>query len=279
MGGCCGSRGLGVMIGIEQFLAADFLAVVAAVMSVWRLAVETYIGGQKRRFGQFAIGVFAILVVVGADFIWTANQEKAAEIRASQLGELKKIPSLQNTIDTMGIGQKKTAEEQARVQARLEQKIADIGVDNQRLKKSIEQKDATLEKIATAQYELNFFPQVMVFGGSQINEVRVVNLGKTNIQVDDMRCEGFADIPRAPKETGALIAPGSYISAIIDKQAENTVIRKGFGMAEASVECFVRVRTLDGKRYSLGYSWVFNLKDNAISTSQPINYSVVEIKQ
>ena len=177
----------------------------------------------------------------------------------------------------MTANEQQTAKDQAVAQGKLEQKFNDIGDDNKRLKTSIEQKDATLAKIALDQYALNFTPQVTPYIQDKPEEIFFQNNGKTNVTLSSMSCQQIAVTP-TDNGTPAVLAPGTSVSILLNDIAKQVILNDAATNAdvERKVEfpCQITIATLDNKMYILKFTWTFAVKASVISRSFTITQQI-----
>ena len=76
---------VGVMIGIEEYEAANAFAVTAALFAVLRFSRDTLIWTRRARIPQFIVAFVAIGVLLGLDLRWTAEQKSASEVTRGNL--------------------------------------------------------------------------------------------------------------------------------------------------------------------------------------------------
>jgi hypothetical protein len=270
----------GVMIGIEEFLAANIAASIAAIFATVRLGKETLIWTRKRHTPSFALGFFAIVALLGVDFWWTGHQKTESDDKKVQLSHLSEIPKLHDTINQMTRDEEVASKSQAVEQAKMEQKLSDIGSDNTRLKSSIEKKDAVLARIAQDQYALNFTPQVTVYTRDKVNELWFMNAGKTNIDISDIVCEQLSPT-HTPKDNHhtVLITPNSSVSMGFSEEGLSTVLKEApqHPDGEIPVDCKATIQTNDKKQYTLNFTWFFMVKDHTIFRSVGAANGVVPV--
>jgi hypothetical protein len=271
----------GVMIGSEEFLLANVAVCIAAILVAVQLARETLIWTRRRHTLSFVFGLLAVIALVGAAFWWTGRQKASSETKSAQLAKLGQIPQLQQTIQDMKQSEQDTAKAQAMEQGKLEQQVKDIGADNKSLKTSIEQKDATLATIARDQYALNFTPQIVPQNDNSQDQVKFVNLGKTNVMISDLNCTNTYFKIAKMKESPGQIVPNSWLSAAIAADTKDFIVKVVLNFADGKVplECSVSIETLDKKHYLLPFTWMFVVKDNSISSSYSIAHAVTEVKE
>ena len=269
----------GVMIGLEQFLAANIVAFIAAVFAVIRLSKETLIWTRRRHTLPFVFGLLVIVSLIVVDFWWTAHQKAASEAKQIQLAQLNEIPILQQTIKEMTKSAQDDAKAQAVEQGKLEQRLSDIGDDNKKLKTSIEEKDAALAKIALDQYALNFAPQVVpITNGGSPYVLTFSNLGKTNVSLRNVKCDRISSIPVEPIPPG-LVAPNTSMNFTLSDSGKQAVLAyaPAHQDGKAPFECNVMILTLDKKSYRLDFTWYFVVKDGAASQSFTISHQIKEV--
>lgn len=266
------------MIGMEAFLLANVVASIAAMFAVIRLGKETLIWTRKRHTLPFVAGLMAVIVLLGTDFYWTPHQKATAEEKTARLLQLDQIPKLQQTIRDMTANEQETAKAQAVEQAKLEQRLGDIGADNKTLKTSIEKKDAVLAQIARDQYALNFSPQVVPFTNGSPYVLTFSNLGKTNVSLRNVICDGISSIPPEGIPTG-LVAPNTFMNFTLPDSGKQAVLAHAPAHQDGRVpfECNVMILTLDKKNYRLDFTWGFVVKDGAASQSFTIPHQIKEM--
>lgn len=270
----------GVMVGLEQFLVANIFVSVAAIFAVIRISKDTLIWTRKRRTLPFALGLIAVIGLLGTDFWWTAHQKAITEAKNTQLAQLGQIPELRKTIDRMTANEQETAKTQAVEQGKMEQKLGDIGADNKSLKLSIEKKDATLAKIAVDQYALNFTPQVTVYSKEIPDELFLLNIGKNNVQLQEPFCGGLDGIVPSEEAQPTLLTPTSWESYKLNDQGTQRVLTYAPAHPDGRIpfECHVSIETLDKKHYLLAYSWVFDVKQGKITKGLAVPRQTDEVK-
>jgi hypothetical protein len=259
----------GVFLGIEEFLLANIFMLLVGVSFAVRLFKDT-LQVQPRKKAALVLGLIIIIAIVGVDIRLTAKKKASSEKRATEIPSLnQQIRDLQRTVDTQNADLEKA-------QQVSNQHVSDIQDENKRLRTSIEQKDAALVSIAKDQYALNFFPQVIVSTVGFTEEARAINNGKTNVDVYEWFING-AKVPNLGSPS--LIVPGSQVGFKIDNVAKNLVLARAADTGTSSLNCSISIQTLDGKRYSLPFNWIFTVKDKTIVSSFAIDRSVVEIKK
>jgi hypothetical protein len=273
----------GVMIGIEEFLLANIAASTAAILIAVKLARETLIWTRRRHTAPFVIGMLSVIVLLSLDFWWTGHQKASSETKNAELAQLGRIPGLEGTITQMTHDEQEAAKTQAAQQSALQQQVKDIGADNKSLKTSIERKDATLAKIASDQFALNFTPQVTTQTDDSPAQVKLVNLGKTNIQIQEMKCNSQLE-PHTLTQVGipdAAIAPNSFVSMQTDDSLKLYLSRVSTTDADGKVpfDCTVSVTTQDKRRYSLPFTWIFVVKDGSTSRSYAVSHAIIEVRE
>lgn len=268
------------MIGSEEFLLADVAACIAAILATVQLARETLIWTRRRHTLPFVFGLLAVIALVGAAFWWTGHQKASSEAKSAQLAQLGRIPGLENTIKKMTADEQEAVKAQAAQQARMEQKVSDIGADNKSLKTSIEKKDAVLAKIARDQYALNFTPQVALMTYDFKDKVAFVNLGKTNVILSDVNCtQTYLTIGKM-KESPSQIAPNSNMGVTegADTLKAIALIAPNYPDGKVPLECTASIETFDKKHYLLPFTWIFVIKDNSVSSSYAVARAETEVK-
>jgi hypothetical protein len=258
----------GVFLGVEEFLLANICMLLAGVWCVARLYVDT-LQTRPRRKATFFVCLSFIVVLVAIDIRLTAKKQKSSEARAAEIPGLNQtIQILQRTVETQSADLEKAQEVS-------NQHLNDIQDENKRLRTSIEKKDAALVSIAKNQYALNFFPQVIASTIGFAEEVRVINNGKTNVDVD----EWFIDGGKVRNlGSPSLVVPGSQIGFKLNEASKNSVLARAADSGTTSLDCSVSIHTLDGKHYSLPFTWTFTVKNDAIVSSFAIDRSIVELK-
>jgi hypothetical protein len=271
----------GVMIGSEEFLLANLVACIAAILAAVQLARETLIWTRRRHTLPFVFGLLAVIALVGSAFWWTGRQKSTSEAKSTQLSKLSQIPQLQKTIQNMTKSEQNAAQTQAVEQGKLEQKVSDIGADNKSLKTSIEKKDAVLAQIAHDQYALNFAPQIAVMTSDFKDQVAFVNQGKTNVMLSDVNCAQTYFYIGGIRKVPAQITPNSNmgITLIADRLKDIVLIAPHYPDGEVPVECTASIETLDKKHYLLPFTWFFVVKDNSISRCFAVPRAVTEVKE
>ena len=271
----------GVMIGSEEFFLANVVLCIAAILAAVQLARETLIWTRRRHTLPFVCGLLAVIALVGAAFWWTGRQKSSFKAKSGQLGQLSRIPGLEGTIKQMTVNERETAKTQAVEQGKLEQKVSDIGADNKSLKTSIEKKDAVLAQIARDQYALNFTPQITPQTDDSPDQVKFMNLGKTNVMISDMNCTQTYFTIWKTQEPSGQIAPNSYIGFSRTDNTKEAILNAApnYPDGKVPVECTVSIETLDKKHYLLPFTWSFVVKDNSISRSYAIPRAVTEVKE
>jgi hypothetical protein len=266
----------GVMIGLEDFLLADIFFVAAGALVCVKVAKETNLREKERRLGIFVTAFICIMVLIGLDFRWTNRKATEASTRQEQLSHLGEIPKLNGDLQKMQNDRAADKITQALVQAKSDQKLDDIEGENKDLRKSVETKDAALVKIAKDQYALNFFPQIVVTTNGSTEQMFIQNLGKTNVVTYRLNVDGD-DI----REASALstIAPNASNSFQVREVLKARIINRAVLLTDARVplEGTVYLSTLDDRRYSMGFTWYFEIKDGKIDKSYIEDQSITEV--
>jgi hypothetical protein len=255
----------GVGLGIEAYLLADIAAAIAAAFAAARLSRETLIWTGQRRPRPFVLGMLVIACLIWLDFWWTGKQKVESEAKRAQLSQLEQIPRLHQLIED----DQKAAMARRVEEVRSEQRLADIGDDNKRLKASIEKKDAILAKIAEEQYALNFTPQVLVTTEDKPDDAYLRNLGKTNIEAHDFHCELLGSLLDSDVGRSTIIAPGGFERYSLNEIGQQRVVASAQAHPGGTLPlpCHAMIVTLDKKQYSLHFVWSFVTKENKIDRS------------
>lgn len=271
----------GVMIGNEAFLLADIAICFAAILAAVQLARETLIWTARRHTPPFVFGLLTVLIVVGVAFWWTGLQKSSAETKRDELSKLGQIPQLKQTIQEMRNGEQEAAKAQAVQEASLQQQVKDIGADNKSLKTSIEKKDAVLAQIARDQYALNFTPEITTETDDSPDQVKFVNLGKTNVMMSDVNCtQPDFNISKMNEAPGQL-APNSWVGVLLhdeNAKANIVIVAPKYTDGRVPLYCTVSLETLDKRHYLLPFTWTFVVKDKAISRSYAIPRAMIDVK-
>jgi hypothetical protein len=258
----------GAMIGVEEFFVANVfmgLAGIAFVVRLFRDSMQTL----PRRIAPFLLGLVIASTIVGADFYFTGKKKQATEERNQE------IPGLKGQITGLN-GQLANQETARKIdQKASEQKLDDIEGQNKDLKKSVETKDAALVQIAKDQYALNFFPQILISTNGTTDSIYVSNNGKTNIEQDRVVIEGIDSPDVARPQT---IAPGGTATFKLTETAVQTVLAKTGSVGKVSVEGTMYLTTLDKRRYSIGFTYYFEVSDGKINKSYITDRAIVEEK-
>jgi hypothetical protein len=260
------------MIGIEEFGLANLFMSLAAATFILRLFKDT-ISTHPRRITPFVIGVLIAGSIVLVDIHLTSEKKSASMERDGQ------IPSLKSTIQTLQATVTRQNVQLNMEQAQSDQKLADIKAENQSLQKSVETKDAALVAIAKEQYSLNFVPQVFVVStGTTNDQVLVVNNGKTNINMDEIKMEGQ---PLVAGNSPALITQGTGLTFTLTPVVQNGIASRAMGgsVDRLPIECEVLLTTLDKKEYSLKFTWLFTIKKGSMVRTDVIDRPIQEIEQ
>jgi hypothetical protein len=265
----------GVMIGLEDFLLADVLFVAAGVLVCVKIARETNLRQKERRLWIFIAAFVCVMVFIGLDLRWTNRKAEEAANRKEQLSHLGEIPGLKGDLKTMRENQEAEKISAALSQAQADQKLDDIEEENKDLRKSVETKDAALVKIAKDQYALNFFPQVVISTNGRRDELIVQNNGKTNIVTYKMNLEGI-DI--ADASLLSTISPTASNSYKMPETSLSVVVAHATpANARVPVEGTLYLSTLDNRRYSMAFTWFFEVKDGRVDKSYIEDHSITEV--
>ena len=269
----------GALIGIEAYVLANCAASLAGILAAVRFGRDTLIWTRRRRTSPFVLGLLGLATLLGFDFWFTSHQKAASEEKSHQLAQLGQIPELKNTIAAMTENERMTATAQAVEQAKLEQRMMDIGDDNKRLKSSIEKKDAVLASIAEKEYSLNFEPRLTVTTNEERDRVTIQNGGKSNIEVELPLCLGqYRLIPSGEQPT--LIAPTSSATYRMSDIGNALILAeaKSHPDGRAHYECETAVTTADRKKYKLPFTWTFIATDGKITRSFAMPHPIEDVR-
>ena len=198
----------GVMIGVGKFEISEFLFLVCGAIVLIKVGHETMRHRTKKRL----IALIACLLIVSLTeygvILWTGGLSVEAQEQKRRLSQLDQIPTLTTQLDDL-----KNAEKIA--EAKSQQQVDDIAKENRDLKASIDKKDAALVQIAKEQYSLNFFPQVLASTEGKIDEVQIINNGKTNVDLYEIDVE---KVPQDTKTVPALIVQGARVGFQLSEQ-------------------------------------------------------------
>jgi len=258
----------GAMIGIEEFYLANVFMALAAISVAIRLGRDT-LWRIPRRIPMFIFGLLVVCSIVGGDVHLTAKKKAASEAKTKAIEDKSKENSdlLAKIADL--------SSKQSVAQGKSDQKLSDIGNENSGLKKSIEKKDAALVSIAKSQYALNFFPQVYVATNDSLDEIKVTNNGKTNVEVYGYKIQ---DQPQKSEANHLLVVPGASTGYKITDEGKRNILQTAASQNKETVpiESVVYLKTLDEQQYELGFTWFFIVKDGAITKSYAVDHPIVK---
>ena len=263
----------GVMIGIEEFFLADVFMVLAGGFCTWRLALDCFQKSQHRWI-PFLLWLALIIAVIGVDIQLTARKKASSEAKAQEIpGLTSQIRALQDTTN-------KQNDELNQAQGKTDQRVSDIQQENRELKQSIEKKDAELVSLAKQQYSLNFLPQVIVTVQGDPNQVAVTNNGKTGVTLYRVEAGGLLET-RVELPQG--IPPGASTRLVVsESQKQNLLVAARFDQVtrdfRGQLESAIYIETEDNRRYRMAFTWVFIVKDGALSRSFATDQPIEEIK-
>jgi hypothetical protein len=264
----------GVVISLEEFRAADFIAVLAGIVICLKIGAETQLLHKDRKPLVFIVSFLVVSGIIAADLRWTAHKKAEAEEHGRQLAQLSELSGLKERLQEMEHAQSMRAEAQKVQDAKAGQQLDDIETENRALRKSVETKDAALVSIAKDQYALNFFPQVSISTNGSTENMYVGNNGKTNIELTGLIIDG-----REPVGILQTVAPSANASFTIQEIAKQLILqRAGAANNEVSIEGTLNMTTLDKKKYSMAFTWHFAVKEAKIDRSFVIDGPIREDK-
>jgi hypothetical protein len=263
----------GVFMGVEEFFLANVFMVLAGVSCTARLARDCF-EHRRRRWVPFGIWLAIVVTIVAVDIHLTEKKKASSEAKEGEITRLTgQVANLNGTIQRQSIAL-------SEAQGHTDQHVSDIQEENRQLRASIDKKDAALVSIAKQQYSLNFSPQVLASVITTSDEVRILNNGKTNVEVYDFRIENAGiNMEGAPS---ALLVAGLSTGFKISEMVKNIILLRASrdestGKDRTSLECSVSISTQDHKRYLLPYTWVFVVKDGAIASSFAIDRPITKL--
>jgi hypothetical protein len=266
----------GVVISMEEFIAADFLAIAAAVVICLKLGSETHLSRKDRKPLVFAVAFIIVVSIIGLDLRWTNQKRREARERSAQLAQLIQIPNLKEKLQQMEEAQNQRDRNEELRQAKAGQKLDDIEQENKDLRKSVETKDAALVSIAKDQYALNFFPQIVISTNGSADKMYITNNGKTNVEIYRTSFDGHDGPDGAILQT---IAPTAIASFTTSAQTREVMLQRARATnSRVPVEGSVYILTLDKRHYRMSYTWYFETKDEKIDKSYILDGPIVEEK-
>jgi hypothetical protein len=251
----------GVAITTNRFKTSDSLALAAGAALLIKITVETL---KRRSVRHVILWALCAAGIVGAELITIRWAGRLASEVQEQQGKQQQV---QQQIGQLP-GMSKQLGELTATNTRLQQKLEDIGKDNEDLKKSIEQKDALLASIAQRQYALNFVPQLTAVT-SGTTALRIANNGATKVTLLQLIVEGHVTPHSAlPSE----LAKGAGTRFMLGAgDAEKIISREAFdstlGKATSRLTGRVVFETGDQKQYALPFTWTFIVEDGKINAS------------
>jgi hypothetical protein len=265
----------GVVLAMEDFYLADCLAIAAGILLCLKVSAETNLLRRERKPGIFVVIFLAVVALVGADIRWTAHKRVEAAERNEQMGQLSEIPKLQQRLQEMGTAQQKASQDEAIRQAADNQNLRDIQHENEKLRRSIEAKDAALVSIAKDQYALNFFPQIVIMTNDSPDTVHVQNNGKTNVEVERVTLDGREIAGSSGPQT---IAPNALTSFKMSDVGRQLILAKAAPGPSTSMQGALYLSTLDKHRYRMSFTLTYVVKDHKIERSYVIDGPMSEEK-
>jgi ribosome-associated translation inhibitor RaiA len=243
----------GVMIGIEEFFLADVFMVLAGIASTARLARDCF-QYRRRRWIPFTLWIAIIVAVVGVDIHLTERKKQSSEAKAGE------IPRLNTQIENLNATVQAQSTELSNAQGHTDQHVQDIQSENERLRASIEKKDAKLESIAEKQYALNFLPQMFVASNGSADKLTFMNNGNYDLTITNLLLNG---IPPNAGEMPALVAKGAVLQFTLNDIEKNYIVAEapGGNAERLPIEGAANLTTKNGKSYVLAFTWLFNIKD------------------
>jgi hypothetical protein len=263
----------GVSMGVEEFFLANVFMVLAGASCTVRLYKDSIQVRPSKNFA-FALGIVIILAIVGVDIRLTAKKKASSEAKEGEIIRLTgEVGRLNGTVEKQSVALKEA-------QAHTDQHVSDIQDENKQLRASIDKKDAALVSIARQQFALNFFPQVFVSDNGTPNEVAIINNGKTNATITEIDVEG---LPQEASNVPARLTPGPAggVRFTLNDTVRNIIASRapGGNAVRLPVDCAVQLTTQDKKKYLLGFTWLFDLKDGAVVKTAIIDRPIVEVTQ
>jgi hypothetical protein len=259
----------GVMIGLGKFGLSEFMFLFCGAIAIARLIYEAVTDRTRTRIIVCMFFFVAIIVIEYYTLRWTNGLAVEARAQEQRLSKLDQIPTLTSQLQEM-------QEQQKIDRATSKQQMDDFGQTNKDLKSSIEEKDAKLAAIAKEQLDLNYSPEVLVTSNDTKDNIFITNNGKTNVVLYELEMDGteISDV----KIPETIVPTASERFTAQDKAKETVLMRaQQQNTAQISFDGTAYLRTENKKKYSLGFTVTYEIKDGAITKMFVTDHAINDI--